>query len=56
MEEFAMIVVCMAFPSAFCLLLAMGDVIMDILYFIFPTLGRMEAEEIERFERWQEEE
>ena len=56
MENLGMLIVVMALPTAFCLLLALGDVIMDILYFIFPTLGRMEEEEIERFERWQEEE
>ena len=56
MENLEMLVLVMLFPAAFCLLLAMGDVIMNILYFIFPTLGRMGAEEIERFERWQEEE
>lgn len=56
MENLGMLIVVMALPAAFCLLLALGDVIMNILYFIFPTLGRMEAEEIERFERWQEEE
>lgn len=55
MENLEMLALVMIFPATFCLLLAMGDVIMDILYFIFPALGRMEAEEIERLEKWQEE-
>ncbi len=54
MENLGMLIVVMALPAAFCLLLAMGDVIMNILYFIFPALGKMEADEIERLERWQE--
>ena len=56
MENLEMLVLVMIFPAVFCLLLAMVDVIMDTLYFIFPALGRMEAEEIERIEKWQEEE
>lgn len=56
MENLEMLALVMIFSAVFCLLLAMGDVIMDILYFIFPALGRMEAEEIERLEKWQEEE
>ncbi len=56
MENLGMLVMAMALPAAFCLIFAMGDVIMDILYIIFPVLGKMEADEIERLERWQEEE
>lgn len=56
MENLEMLALVMIFPAVFCLLLAMGDVIMDTLYFIFPALGRMEAEEIELLEKWQEEE
>ena len=56
MENLVTLALVMALPVAFCLLLAMGDLIMDILYCIFPALGRMEEEEIERIERWQKEE
>lgn len=56
MENLAMIVVCMALPAAVCFLFAISDIVMDIIYYIFPALGEMEAEEIERLERWQEEE
>ena len=55
-ENLAMIVVCMALPTALCFLFAIGDIVMDILYYIFPELAGREAKEIERLERWQEEE
>lgn len=56
MENLAMIVVCMALLAALCFLFAIGDIVMDIIYYIFPELAKREAKEIERLERWQEEE
>ena len=56
MENLAMIVVCMAFPAALCFLFAIGDIVMDIIYYIFPELAERETKEIERLEKWQEEE
>ena len=56
MEKLATMALMMALPAALFFVLAIGDIVMDIIYCIFPGFAEREEKEIERNERWQEEE
>jgi hypothetical protein len=52
MDNLMVAFLCMLLPGAICLILAAGEVILNILSDVFPGLAKKEREEIERIEMW----
>lgn len=53
MDNLITALMCMLLPGALCLILATGDVLMEILIDLIPGLAEQQAEEIQLIESWQ---
>ncbi len=53
MENIISLLLCITLPAAFCLILALSDVIMNILIEFIPGAADRQYNETENSERWQ---